>query len=95
MSSLIPHENLNEELVILSQSIQVINVRYNVFGVSLVEQTVNRSVSRTVKLLPGKKGHKKRTTKKDHKKGMKKKDHKKRTGKEEDHLWLRLPELPP
>ena len=37
MSSLIPHENLNEELVILSQSIQVINVRYNVFGVSLVE----------------------------------------------------------
>ena len=37
MSSLIPHENLNEELVILSQSIQVINVRYNVFGVSLAE----------------------------------------------------------
>ena len=37
MSSLIPHENLNEELVILSQSIQGISVRYNVFGVSLAE----------------------------------------------------------
>lgn len=37
MSSLIPHENLNEELVILSQSIQVINVRCNVTGLSLVE----------------------------------------------------------